>query len=401
MRRILITHVSNTLNYGSAMMGINLIFYLNKISEGQTEFYCDVNEYHLNRLKEETGLDNIYSYTNIPSNWNTYSRLRKAISIIKRYFIFIKDVTKNFDKMIVLGGDDFSEYYFTKFYKALYSLFLIKQLHSIAKNISVTLYGHTIGPYTSWRKKIVNFLFKPMNVITRDSINHKYLKQHFNFAEINDSRDLALLDLPKQNDRNYILKKYNLFSDNYICIVISGLQYQYCNSEKVYIKNWEMIINKLTVMYPKKRLLLLSHVSCKGSSDKTMINKISNKDQVIKITEILLPSEARTILGNGYLTITGRMHAAISTFQCNKPAISLSYGVKYKGVISDGLSMSKLVIEKNTDMWDDFKVFRLISKKIEFIESNYKELQNKIKSNVQSCKLIINTTLSNFSDKLE
>ena len=393
MKKILITHVSNTLNYGSAMMAINLIYYLNKKSSEQIEFYCDVDDYHLNRLKEETGLDNIYAYSNIPSNWKSFSKFKKAISIIRRNLSYIQAVVNKFDEMIVLGGDDFSEYYNVKFYITLHKLFLIKQLNSIAKKIPLVLYGQTIGPYTSWRKKIVNYLFKPMSVITRDSINHKYLKQHFNFAAINDSRDLALLDLPKQNDRNYILKKYNLFSDNYICIVISGLQYQYCNSEKVYIKNWEMIINAINQKYPDKKIVLLSHVFCRGSSDSTMIEKITNTDKIIKITDILLPSEARTILGNGHLTITGRMHAAVSTFQCGKPAISLSYGVKYKGVISDGLKMSKLVIEKNTKMWNDFQVCKLITEKVEFIEKNYNDLIIEINKNVNSSKLIIEKSL--------
>lgn len=39
------------------------------------------------------------------------------------------------------------------------------------------------------------------------------------------------------------------------------------------------------------------------------------------------------------------MHAAVSTFQMGKPAICLSYSPKYKGVISDGLNLSELVIE--------------------------------------------------------
>lgn len=393
MKKILITHVSNTLNYGSAMMAINLIYYLNKKSSEQIEFYCDVDDYHLNRLKEETGLDNIYAYSNIPSNWKSFSKFKKAISIIRRNLSYIQAVVNKFDEMIVLGGDDFSEYYNVKFYITLHKLFLIKQLNSIAKKIPLVLYGQTIGPYTSWRKKIVNYLFKPMNVITRDSINYKYLKQNFSFNKIKDSRDLTFFDLPKQNMRHSVLKKFNLVSDKYVCIVISGLQYQYCESEETYIKNWEMIINEVTQKYPNFKVVLLSHVFCKGSSDSTMIEKITNTDKIIKITDILLPSEARTILGNGHLTITGRMHAAVSTFQCGKPAISLSYGVKYKGVISDGLKMSKLVIEKNTKMWNDFQVCKLITEKVEFIEKNYNDLIIEINKNVNSSKLIIEKSL--------
>ncbi|MCK4957124.1 MAG: polysaccharide pyruvyl transferase family protein, partial [Candidatus Cloacimonetes bacterium] len=213
-------------------------------------------------------------------------------------------------------------------------------------------------------------------------------------------RDLALLELPKQNNNESILKKYGLINDKYLCLVISGLQYQYCSSEKTYIENWEMIINKISEKYPNKKIVLLAHVFCNGSSDSTMIEKIKNSDNIIKIIEPLLPSEARVILGNAYFTITGRMHAAVSTFQMGKPVISLSYSAKYKGVISDGLDLPELVIEKNAEMWDKFQVSSIVMNKVDYVEEKYSELTEKIENNVESCKLQILNTIKNLMSSI-
>jgi len=395
MRKILITHISNTLNYGSAMMAINLMYYMNKKSKEPIEFYCDVeNDFHLDRIRKETDMNNIYRFNFVSSKWKSKNKISKAIKLFFGNILVINRITTDFDQLIVLGGDDFSEYYNVKFYVTLYKIFLIKQLHSIAKKIPVILYGQTIGPYTSWRKAIVKQLFKRLIVITRDTINYTYLTENYIFKDYSDSRDLAFLNLPKQRKRHYILEEYNLKPEKYICIVVSGLQYQYCESEETYIKNWEMIIQEILKKYPNKYIVLLSHVFCKNSSDSSMIEKINITNNNIKITDILLPSEARTILGNAYLTITGRMHAALSTFQMGKPAISLSYSVKYKGVISDGLDLSDLVIEKDKEMWDKFRVSSIINDKIEYIDENYIELKSKILKNVNSSKSMIEESIT-------
>ena len=43
-----------------------------------------------------------------------------------------------------------------------------------------------------------------------------------------------------------------------------------------------------------------------------------------------------------------------------KPAISLSYSIKYKGVISDGLNLPELVIEKNDSLWEKYELSTLV-----------------------------------------
>ena len=111
----------------------------------------------------------------------------------------------------------------------------------------------------------------------------------------------------------------------------------------------------------------------------------------------MLPSEAREILGNGLFTITGRMHAAVSTFFMRKPAISLSYSVKYSGVIGTGLDLNELVIEcANEELWNKKEISIQVSNKTEYILDNYDELINKINRNVNEVTKITNEQLDNL-----
>lgn len=99
-------------------------------------------------------------------------------------------------------------------------------------------------------------------------------------------------------------------------------------------------------------LVLLPHVLLPETVDDRNIirdiNKIlspHNLEKLIIIEDSMLASEARETLGNGLFTITGGIYAAVSTFYMRKSAISLSYSIKYEGVVGSGLEMNELVIE--------------------------------------------------------
>jgi len=116
----------------------------------------------------------------------------------------------------------------------------------------------------------------------------------------------------------------------------------------------------------------------------------------------LLPVEARHILGNGLFTITGRMHAAVSTFQMGKPAISLSYSVKYKGVIGEGLGMNDLVIEaKGDDLWKSGKIADLVLEKVDYVFSNYDSLVSRIKPAVEENKKLAMAQIEDIARRLK
>ena len=391
---IYIKHISNTYNYGSCMMAITLITKLNNEFKN-VNFYVDVmNDNNLIRLKQEVGIDNIYK-DYIDGDKNIFKRI---INKIKR--IRLNNILKSSDVTIIIGGDDISEYY------GLEALLQeLKKLKEESLNKKVILLGQTIGPFTEDRGKLACECLCNTIIYTRDDNCYKYLEE-LNFKNIKRGRDLAFLQLPMQMKAKYILKKYDLQENEYVTIVPSGLSKSYTENFDDYIEEQLNIISNLirNNRLKDKKLVLLPHVLIpKHVDDRLIIREIKNrvsdsyKERVIFIDDEMLPSEAREILGNGLFTITGRMHAAVSTFFMRKPAISLSYSVKYSGVIGSGLDLNELVIEcANEELWNKKEISIQVSNKIEYILDNYDELIDKINRNVNEVTKITNEQLDNL-----
>jgi colanic acid/amylovoran biosynthesis protein len=70
------------------------------------------------------------------------------------------------------------------------------------------------------------------------------------------------------------------------------------------------------------------------------------------------------------------MHAAISTFKMRKPAISISYSVKYDGVIGTDLNMPELIIDK--DVFESDGLAAAVDKKLDYVTENYDRLIKEI-----------------------
>jgi colanic acid/amylovoran biosynthesis protein len=228
----------------------------------------------------------------------------------------------------------------------------------LANITKLELIGQTVGPFYFWRKILARKLFNKSKLVVRDSLCADYLKKEINFKDFKISNDLAFLRLPFEDRRDYVIYKYKLKNNKYISIIPSGLYTCYSSSYEKYINNWLKIINTiLKIDYLKDyELIFLGHVLKPGEyDDRKVIYKIKEKIDNSRckfIFDELLPSEARTILGNGLLTLTGRMHPAISTFSKNKLAISLSYSIKYEGIIGRQLGLQETIIEKK-NYWED------------------------------------------------
>jgi colanic acid/amylovoran biosynthesis protein len=96
------------------------------------------------------------------------------------------------------------------------------------------------------------------------------------------------------------------------------------------------------------------------------------------------------------------MHAAISTFQMLKPAISLSYSVKYRGVIGEGLGMNDLVIEaKGDDLWESGKIVDMVIDKVNYVLNNYDKLIERIKPAVEQSKKMALDQIKDIAEKLK
>ena len=402
--KILLQHVKNTLNYGSMMMAENLITYLNKIYNEKIYYEIDsTKQEDLDRLKEATGYEDIsFQKTRVPTN---ISKVKKILDYKK----YMHNISNEYDYIIFLGGDDFSELYAKGQKGKLYIIWNLLGIKYLNKNKNVILLGQTIGPYTGIRKKMAKKVFKDIKVITRDDCNLETMKKEYDINAI-QSRDLAFLDLnlqeKYQNNSDKILSKYKLEKNNYLTIVGTGLYDLYCNDENIFFDGFMKIISKLKDKFPNKRILWLSHVTTDkpAKSDNTLLEKLQQKfpdefKNIVCISQKILPVEARILLGNGYLTVTCRMHAAVSTFQMGKPAICLAYSPKFKGVIAEGLKQEKLVIYANTnDFWSS-RVEQEMNEKISYVVSNYDNICIEAKKNVDECKRKVISTLENLLKK--
>lgn len=391
--KIQINQIPSTFNYGSLMMAVNTI---KKLEAKNIEIYVDtVTQEDLDRLKLESGIDKIFVQP-------TYKDLEKKNKFIKLYCKAKRDA-KFYDKAIFLGGDDISEYY-----SHGYVIKKLLGIYMLARKIDTFLIGQTIGPFTGYRRTIAKIALNKTKIYTRDDKCLKYLED-MGVVTAKKGRDLAFSELPNKNNRR-IFDLYNLKENQYITIVPSGLIKWYTNDLEAYYSEQAKIISNIinNDKMKDKKVVLLPHVtSPKTVDDRIVIKELRNrlnkevKENVIFIMEEMLASEAREVLGKGLFTITGRMHAAVSTFYMLKPAISLSYSVKYSGVIGMGLNMMDLVIESADDeLWKGGAINKLVNQKIEYVLSNYNKLIDEININVSRTNEIVEEELNSFVSEI-
>jgi len=392
MKTIYILNWHNTYNYGTFMMLINFISYTFSQSENKDiKFIVDfLEQKDLERLNKELDnknieIDILISKKNPPieSIWDKFKKLFFMI------FKFQKEILSyEPDTVVVLWWDDFSEYY-GKLPIAIYMKIMI----SLNKKVPLFFIGQTIWPFTTYNKNIATKLFSQVDITLRDTLCHTYMKQELDVPEhrMKCFSDLAFLDLPLQWKVD-VKQEYNLENNEYISFIASWLYFKYTEDKSLYTQELLKIVHYITEKFPNKKIVFLGHVLLpEVASDNQIIDKLKNilwnDERYIYIQEKILASEARSILEWWYMTITGRMHAAISTLQTGKPAISLSYSVKYKWIISDDMGLPELVVEsKWEEKWINWEVVKNTISAIDFVNKNYQDLEKKIKKSVDEAK---------------
>ncbi|MCC8153405.1 MAG: polysaccharide pyruvyl transferase family protein [Tannerellaceae bacterium] len=403
-KKILILHFPNLNNYGTGMMGLVVIQALiDKYGTG-TDIYCDLDTYAGpgDISKELRTPIEIKRYTPPKLSQNLPGRhplLRKAATL---WHILFSKQHAGFDKVIIVGGDDLSEYYGR--YEACIAIW---QKWKLSFSTPVILIGQTIGPFSySWNRVAVRYLLPRFNVYARDPWTVEYLKKELGVT-VKQSVDLALHDLPLQHNKKIeenILETYGLTRDSYITIVISGLVQEgyYCRKEEDYLKAHAGMIRMLAGKETLKgyKIVLLAHTFPPYGNEAGLINTLYTmcpanlQAQIIRVTEKTGPTRARFLLGNGLFTLTGRMHPAVSTYQTGKPAICLAYSEKYQGVIGGSLGRKDMIIQANhSSLWEDGFILNLVEEKTDYLLKQYNTLKEEIHTTIQRCKEEINKTL--------
>ncbi len=399
-----ILHSQNTYNNGSFMMLINLIWFFVKQQHEDTHITfwveLDGNE-NFDRLLEAlpheflssnqlkirqlplkiTSIDNSSSFRKA---FRLYSKLYKHPKIFKRLGI---------TSVIILGGDDISEYY--KKWMILSDLY---RIYRYSRRFPTTLAGQTIGPFRGLREKVAAKCLSRAVIYSRDELTFSYLQKQLKLPEqhIRSSADLCFPELPGQNTAMGILESYKLQADQYITLVPGGFFSLYTNDRRGYINSWVRMTKGLLdkASFSKMKIVLLPHVT-RPEDDREIIRAIykiliksgADPERFCMIGEELMPHQLRHILGNGYLTISSRMHAALSSFQMKRPAIALGYSVKYEGVIGHSVQCPQLVVHCSSSLLSDPESFSFeVLQKTSYIEAHYQQLITHLESRIPRLK---------------
>lgn len=377
-------------NYGNLMMACAFIKYYTDIAKQKgaeiPAFYLDVlDDEELKRVK-----------ASIPAGIpvyreELYDRKRRGIlGKIEKLVNIPREISyncKKYDMCIVLGGDCISQYYSTQVFVSD----MIK-FRQISKKQKLYLLGQTMGPFHGYAIKLVKQSLKDTIIYVRDHDCYEYLQKMFEFTNLKEARDLAFLNIPFQDDKAKQIELYSHYRLNgkYITIVPSGARRQYTSNKEIYIDEYIKMIYYI-VDELKLDVLLLAHViHVSDSNDKIIIDRIVEKlepqymEHIHVVDSLIYPYEARILLGGGLATITGRMHAAVSSINMRTVPICLSYSVKFKGVIGDDFDLNDYIYQcRGDEIWNSGNVHTEVIHRLDMALKNREKIVEQVSAKLK------------------
>ncbi len=372
---ILLLDSGNTYNYGSMMMAENFIYYSSDCGTAKNKYYVSTNnEVHIERLKDATGIEEIYSV-----KVNDLFKGNLAMAYAKKKIIRIDtrtDLCKSMDKIIFLGGDDFTEIYGGK--QLMGCVYYVDALRY--KDNYIALVGQSIGPFDKKREKFILSVLKKMDLISlRDPVSLNYLKNVNKFSNSKSVTDLALLPLAKE------VKPLKNTKD-YVVLCPSEIMYRHAKISdrdsfiEINSRICEYVLDKL----PNIKLVLLPHVWNDGTHGdahimREIFTKIEDKyKERIQMNDFSMqPYEVRNLIYQSKFLIAERMHPAISGLECEVPSVVFSYGRKYEGIFEKLYNLEDIIVDVRN--FDDYNVMLTdIKNKVDFVIQHDDELRKKI-----------------------
>lgn len=305
--------------------------------------------------------------------------IKTVLNLFKSYEIYIPK-SKNelnklnnnlFDFLIYIGTDCIP------YYIGCIPIEKIKQFLLLKKKV------HIIN--TSWGKnpKSINIIKSIANdqnfhIYMRDKYSHELIQKDITFYNIPIlTADLAFLC--KKNDNNKIEELEDWINKNNTPIIGINTHYDF----KEYNNNVRIEIQKFIINNKNKyKFLFIPHDSRKQEYEdlKKLQYSCGNIDGYT--VTYLDPEYEKFITSRLYLVITGRMHLSILTIPNNIPSIAISYnGLKSIGTFSHW-DLDNLVIEPQN--------IQKLSNLVEYIENNYKMIQDKINNKKEYVKELVN-----------
>lgn len=406
-------------NYGTGMMGINLIHHLHALDPRRfCRFSADFERTaDIDALRRELGAadDDIaleaFSPLDLLLKVEVSQRLRKfdGFPPVRRFFNLLPHLKcASYANIFFLGGDGLWEGY----YEDNRPIPLLKFFSRIEKYARLYLMGQTIAPFRNLENARLLRSLKRTHIYTRDQRGYDYLRDiGLDPRRIHRSSDLALLPLPNQNDPALwaeVSERYALRPKEYVTVVMSGLSSHYAQSDAHFLTGWRAIVETLLDLpeLKGKKLCLLVHVcSCYGGKPESeLVDEVyrsfspEQRERLIPIVEEILPTRARLVLTHSLLVVTARMHASVSSYQAGVPALALSYSPKYEALIGEGLQNADLVLPSAGDsLWRTGEIARHVREKTLYILQQYEPLQSRIGRNVLREQQIVRESLEDIA----
>ncbi|MGM0473218.1 MAG: polysaccharide pyruvyl transferase family protein [Bacteroidota bacterium] len=408
--QLAILHAQNTFNNGSFMMLINFLWYYVRHTspDARITFWIELDgaENHQRLMRAIPG--EFYSGERIairrlPFAITSADHSPLLIKFIRLHAKFYSHPRKfkalGIEMVIILGGDDISESY--KKWLIISDLY---RIYRYSGSFTTVLAGQTMGPFQGFRKRMAGKCLSKTMIFSRDELTAGYLTESLHIPDdrIRRSADLSFPELPVPEGEGSAADgtpangsgaaDRGLIRGEYITLVPGGHVSLYTKDKPAYILSWVHLVRDLlgSGTHLSKKIVFLPHVT-RPEDDREIIHLIVDslsgereaRERFCLFEEELFPHQLRQVLGNSYLTITSRMHAALSAFQRKKPAIALAHSMKYDGVIGWSLKCPELVVHCAEDLMREPDRFsRAVQRKVSYVDQHYKQIQRHLDARI-------------------
>lgn len=400
---VLLVHFSSLHNYGTGMMGVNLLHHLRlrrpDLGVFSSDFDC-MGDMEALRCELGSGDEGVVfkkkDYLALERRLKVSTKLRKLSFVpgLRRLLdVLPARLASRYRDVVFLGGDGLWEGYYKDGEVPLLEFF-----QEVEKHARLYLVGQTMAPFSNPRNVERLRALRNTVVYARDEAGWRYLTEEIGMSpeRVKRSSDLALLPLPRQGEEGLweeLAGRYGLEAGQYVTLVMSGMASYYTENVEDFERCWVVLIRRLLAdqRLAGKKLCILVHVFAifGGKPEREVARTVygslteEERGRVVLVDEEVRPTRARLVLGNSLFVITSRMHASVSSYQMGVPAVVLTYGPKYRGLVGEGLGCGDLlVVADDSSKWTSGGIVDEVMEKADYVLECREALRSRIREAV-------------------
>ncbi|MDG1644314.1 colanic acid biosynthesis pyruvyl transferase WcaK [Klebsiella huaxiensis] len=298
---------------------------------------------------------------------------------------------KDYDAIIQVGGSFFVDLYGSGQFEHI--------LCSAIANKPIYLIGHSVGPFEiNSFNKIAHYAFsKSKQVILREDVSRNLmLKDNFDMSNVTMGVDTAFLVQTDIIISDYIISHWLQLIDKKKTVAITVRKLApFDRRLGVTQKEYEIVIVRMINYLISKGYQVIAFSTCTGiesyhNDDRMValsIQKLVNNESFHVVMDEINDLQLGALLNKCSFTIGTRLHSAIISINFGTPAIAINYEHKSLGVMQ-GLNMNELSASV-----DDLINSNII-KKIDFLISNYEEINQKLYLNLTATRELGHTMVA-------